>query len=79
MKRPFLVGASVLAVWLVQTAALACPLCSEALFAPGEAARQASVLQGYVVSIAALLWAPLVMLGLVAAVLVRSARRSKRP
>ena len=62
---------------LAETAVLACPLCKEALFSPGEAAAQSRVVQGYAISIAVLLGIPILLVGGLALWLVRSARRTK--
>ena len=57
--------------------AWACPLCSQALFSPGETAAQVGTLKGYLVSVAALLGLPLAMIGGIALWIVRASRRAK--
>lgn len=55
----------------------ACPLCSDALVAPGEAASRSRLAQGYAVTIAGMIATPLVLVGTVSALVVRSARRNR--
>ncbi len=64
--------------WLLsQAVVFACPLCSQALFSPGETTAQVGALKGYLVSIVALLGLPLVMIGGIAVWVVRASRRTK--
>jgi hypothetical protein len=56
---------------------MACPLCKEALFSPGEAAAQSRVVQGYAISIAALLGIPILLVGGITLRLIRSARHTR--
>ena len=58
-------------------AAEACPMCAEALFAPGEGAARAGLARGYLVSIATLLGIPLLLVGGIATMVARAVRRSK--
>ncbi|MBI3087327.1 MAG: DUF420 domain-containing protein [Candidatus Omnitrophica bacterium] len=55
----------------------ACPMCSEALFAPGEGAARAGLVKGYAVSVAVLLGIPLLLIGGIAAMVVRAAHPKK--
>ena len=56
----------------------ACPWCKDALFSPGEAASQSGAAKGYAWSIGLLLGLPVLMLSVIALVVIRSARRTKR-
>ena len=66
--------------WLLSSAAaFACPMCKEALLDPGQAAAQAAgAANGYAASIAALLSVPFVLVGGIATLVARSARRHQR-
>jgi len=65
--------------WLLsQATALACPLCKEALFDPGQAEATSRLAKGYTVSIATLLSIPLVLVGGIAIRVVRASRRANR-
>ena len=59
-------------------AAHACPLCSEGLFDPAQAQQTARVAKGYAVSIATLAAMPFILFGIVATLIVRSVRRTRR-
>ena len=58
MRRALLTWAIVLS-WA--TTALACPLCKDALFDPGQAEAASRAARGYALSIAALISVPLVL------------------
>jgi len=57
---------------------MACPLCKEALFEPGQAEATSRLVKGYTISIATLLGIPLVLVGGIAMRIVRSSRRAHR-
>ena len=58
--------------------AWACPMCSEALVAPGEAAAHSRLAQGYAVTILGLIATPLLLVGGLATLILRSARHARR-
>ena len=53
----------------------ACPGCKEALFDPGQLAQKLSTSKGYALSIGLLLTTPLLLVGTIAALVVRAARK----
>ena len=55
----------------------ACPFCKEALFDPGQLQQKLSTARGYAMSIALFLSVPAVLVGGVAALIVRASRRHK--
>ena len=59
------------------TVAWACPFCKEALFDPGQLQQKLSTARGYAMSIALFLSVPAVLVGGVAALIVRAFRRHK--
>lgn len=73
----------VLAAWMAPAAtALACPACKEALFDPAQARQIMSAAGGYALSIGLLLGVPFALVGGLALMIVRQARRksaSSRP
>jgi heme/copper-type cytochrome/quinol oxidase subunit 2 len=68
--------ASAIALLLLAPVALACPLCAEALFSPGESAAKSRLLWGYVVSVVTLLGIPVLLVGGIAIAITRAARRT---
>ena len=56
----------------------ACPMCSEALVAPGEAAAHSRLAQGYAFTIIGMMGLPLMLVGCITALVVCSVRRSRR-
>ena len=56
----------------------ACPFCKDALWAPGGAATQSRLAQGFAFTILGMITVPLVLVGGIAVLVVRSARRAKR-
>ena len=68
----------VVAVWMIQAAAWACPLCKDALVEPGQRAAQSRAARGYALSIAAMLGTPAVLIGGVTTLVARSSRRKPR-
>ena len=54
----------------------ACPGCKEALFDPGQVGQRVSAARGYALSIGLLLGLPALMLAGIAALIVRSRRKS---
>ncbi len=62
--------------WLALPAmVLACPTCKEALFDPTQAQQVLKTAQGYAMSIGLLIGTPLLLVGGVATLIVRHARR----
>ena len=61
-------------LWL-PAIAHACPGCKEALFDPGQLAQKLSTSKGYALSIGLLLTTPLLLVGTIAALVVRAARK----
>ena len=55
-----------------------CPGCKEALFDPQQAQQSIRLAQGYALSIGLMLLTPAALIGGVAALILRSVRRSKR-
>ena len=56
---------------------MACPLCKEALFDPGQIHQKLSLAKGYAVSIVFMLAMPLALLGGVAALIVRAHHKGR--
>ena len=63
-------------VVLAASTAWACPGCKEALFDPGEITQRVSTARGYALSIGLLLGMPALLLTGIAALIVRSRRKS---
>lgn len=59
------------------TAALACPMCKEALFDPAKAERALQAAKGYALSIGLMIGTPMLLVGGLAALIVRHARRHR--
>ena len=70
-------GLAVLAFVLFTGAAWACPMCKEALTDPARPHSVSRAAQGYAVSIAALIGMPFLLVGGVAALIVRGHRRAR--
>lgn len=65
-----------IAWWMFQATAWACPLCKEALLDPGQAAAQSGLARGYAMSIAVLLGVPALLMGMIAWRIARASRRA---
>ena len=63
---------------LLTSSAMACPFCKEGLMSPGQAHAVSRAAQGYALSIAVLLGIPFLLVGAIAILVVRSARRAAR-
>jgi len=67
----------VLALFLFTGVAWACPMCKEALTGPARPHTATRAAKGYAVSIAALIGMPFLLVGGVAALIVRGHRRAR--
>ena len=63
---------------LLPSLAMACPLCKEALFDPGQAQQKFAAAKGYALSIGLLLAMPLGLILGIAALIVHAQRRASR-
>ena len=57
---------------------MACPTCKEALFDPAQAQQVLKAAQGYAFSIGLMIGTPLLLVGGLATLIVRQARRKRR-
>jgi len=68
---------TVLLALLFPVAAWACPLCKEILMEPGKLSETLATAKGYAASILLLLGVPAILVGGVAALVIRAHRRQK--
>ena len=72
------IGGLVVGFLTVHAAAIACPLCKEAIFDPAQLHQRLSTAKAYALSIGLMLTMPAALVGAVAAGLIRGQRRAKR-
>ncbi len=77
MTRVFRFLPSAFCFLLVELAE-ACPWCKDALWSPGDASAQAYLARGYNLTILGLMAIPLLLVGGLATLIIRSARRARR-
>ena len=66
-------------VWGVAAGiALACPMCQESLMEPGQAAAQSMKVKAYLISVAAMIGTPMILVGGIAWWVTQSARSHRR-
>ena len=76
-QNPKFLMLTILVFFASSAVAWACPFCKEALFDPGQLQQKLSTARGYAMSIALFLSVPAVLVGGVAALIVRAFRRHK--